>query len=107
LGQRQGCERSNEITAGPALLRQLKLAGCLVTANALARQDPPLAGSTPTVDKGHGRLETRRYWQSGAVAQSQLLSAFGIHPLQLTAWKKQAVATMPENFGARREGCFL
>ncbi len=35
--------------------------------------------------------------------QSQLASEFGIHPLQITAWKKQAVETMPEGFGARRE----
>lgn len=35
--------------------------------------------------------------------QSQLASEFGIHPLQISAWKKQAVETMPENFGARRE----
>lgn len=35
--------------------------------------------------------------------QSQLASEFGIHPLQITAWKRQAVETMPEAFGARRE----
>jgi transposase-like protein len=35
--------------------------------------------------------------------QSQLASQFGIHPLQITAWKKQAVQTMPESFGARRQ----
>lgn len=103
LGQLQVAEKSNEITAVPTLLRQLELAGCLVTADALhcqkaiareitdadadyvlalkgnqgtvhaevraylddalARQDPVLATHT-TVDKGHGRIETRRYWQS-------------------------------------------
>lgn len=103
LGQLQVTEKSNEITVVPALLRQLELAGCIVTADALhcqkniakeiteadadyvlalkgnqgtvhdevrtyladaiARQDPALATLTQ-VDKGHGRLETRRYWQS-------------------------------------------
>lgn len=103
LGQRQVSEKSNEITAVPALLRQLELAGCIVTADALhcqktiareiteadadyvlalkgnqgtvhdevraylddalARQDAALVTLTQ-VDKGHGRLETRRYWQS-------------------------------------------
>lgn len=107
LGQLQVAEKSNEITAVPALLRQLELAGCIVTADALhcpkaiakeiiaadaayvlalkgnqgtvhdevraylddalARQDPALATHTQ-VDKGHGRLETRRCWQSAALA---------------------------------------
>ena len=106
LGQSLVAEKSNEITAVPALLRQLELAGCIVTADALhcqketareiieadadyvlalkgnqgtahgeikaylddavARRDPALATLT-TVDKGHGRLETRRYWQSEAI----------------------------------------
>jgi predicted transposase YbfD/YdcC len=106
LGQLQVAEKSNELTAVPALLRQLELAGCIVTADALhcqktiareileadadyvlalkgnqataheeikaylddavARQAPGLAALT-TVDKGHGRLETRRYWQSEAI----------------------------------------
>ena len=106
LGQLQVAEKSNEITAVPALLRQLELAGCIVTADALhcqktiareiveadadyvlalkgnqataheeiktylddavARSAPELAALT-TVDKGHGRLETRRYWQSEAL----------------------------------------
>jgi predicted transposase YbfD/YdcC len=106
LGQAQVAEKSNEITAVPALLRQLELAGCIVTADALhcqketareileadadyvlalkgnqgtahaeikaylddvvARSAPELAALT-TVDKGHGRLETRRYWQSEAI----------------------------------------
>ena len=103
LGQLQVTEKSNEIKVVPALLRQLELAGCIVTADALhcqktiakeiidadadyvlalkgnqgtvhegvrtclddaiTRQDPALATLTQ-VDKGHGRLETRRYWQS-------------------------------------------
>ena len=106
LGQSLVAGKSNEITAVPALLRQLELAGCIVTADALhcqketareiieadadhvlalkgnqgaahgeiktylddavARMGPGLAALT-TVDKGHGRLETRRYWQSEAI----------------------------------------
>lgn len=34
--------------------------------------------------------------------QSQLASEFGVHPLQITAWKKAAVQSMPEVFGAQR-----
>jgi predicted transposase YbfD/YdcC len=106
LGQLQVAEKSNELTAVPALLRQLELAGCIITADALhcqktiaqeiieadadyvlalkgnqataheeikayldaavARSASELATLT-TVDKGHGRLETRRYWQSEAI----------------------------------------
>lgn len=36
-------------------------------ADAIARQDPELA-TLRQVDKGHGRLERRCYWQSGAVS---------------------------------------
>lgn len=107
LGQLQVTEKSNEITVVPALLRQLELAGCIVTAaalhgqktiakaiteadadyvlalkgnqgtmhdevrayldDAIARRAPALATLTQ-VDKGHGRLETRRYWQSDRLA---------------------------------------
>jgi transposase-like protein len=35
--------------------------------------------------------------------QSQLASEHGIHPLQITAWKKQVVEVLPEVFGTRRE----
>ena len=106
LGQLQVAEKSNELTAVPALLRQLELAGCIVTADALhcqkavareiteadadhvlalkgdhatvhgevraylddaiTRQAPELAALT-TVEKDHGRLEPRRYWQSAAL----------------------------------------
>ena len=38
LGQEQTSEKSNEITAVPLLLRQLELAGCIVTADALNTQ---------------------------------------------------------------------
>lgn len=34
--------------------------------------------------------------------QSQLASEFGIHPLQITQWKKMAVESLPEVFGAQR-----
>lgn len=35
--------------------------------------------------------------------QSQLASEFGIHPLQITQWKKVAVESLPEVFGAQRD----
>jgi predicted transposase YbfD/YdcC len=103
LGQLATEEKSNEITAVPALLRSLELAGCIVTVDALntqkniakeireadadyvlalkgnhpvlsqeiksylddaiVRQDLALA-QWETVEKGHGRIETRRYWAS-------------------------------------------
>jgi transposase-like protein len=34
--------------------------------------------------------------------QAQLASEFGIHPLQITQWKKAAVESLPEAFGAQR-----
>ena len=102
----QVADKSNEITAVPALLRALELGGCVVTADALhcqkntakeikeadadyvlalkgnqgvahqeskdalddaiARADPKLV-TCETLEKGHGRIETRRFWQSGAI----------------------------------------
>ena len=102
----QVADKSNEITAVPALLRVLELTGCMVTADALhcqrntakeikaadadyvlalkgnqgvahqeikealddaiARADPKLA-RLETIEKGHGRIETRRYWQSADI----------------------------------------
>ena len=100
-------EKSNELTAVPALLRQLELAGGIVTADALhcqrtiareiteAGADHVLAlkgnqgtahdevraflddailrkarglATHGTVEKGHGRIETRTYWQSEDIA---------------------------------------
>ena len=34
---------------------------------------------------------------------SELASTFGIHPVQITQWKKQALAEPPEVFGKRRD----
>ena len=34
--------------------------------------------------------------------QSQLASEYGIHPLQITQWKKAAIEAMPTVFGMRR-----
>jgi putative transposase len=34
---------------------------------------------------------------------SELASTFGIHPVQITQWKKQALAELPEVFGKRRD----
>jgi predicted transposase YbfD/YdcC len=103
LGQLKTDDKSNEITAVPALLRALELAGCLVTVDALGCQKDiakeiheadadyllALKGNqgtlhaevkeflddaqargfagvahqfTETVEKDHGRIETRRYW---------------------------------------------
>ena len=103
LGQLQVSAKSNEITAVPALLRALELAGCIVTLDAMGCQKniakeikeadaeyvlalkgnhatvhaevksylddaiqrgSPELGSHATVEKDHGRLEERRYWQS-------------------------------------------
>lgn len=33
--------------------------------------------------------------------QSQLASEHGVHPLQVSAWKKQVVAALPEVFGSK------
>jgi len=114
LGQLKVAEKSNEITAVPALLRVLELAGCIVTVDAMGCQKAiakaiheadadfvlalkgnhelvhaevktflddavARAAATPlpfatatfaareTVEKDHGRHETRRYYQSSAI----------------------------------------
>jgi len=108
LGQWKVADHSNEITAIPALLRALELAGCTVTVDALncqknvtkeiseADADYVLALKAnhgtlhdevttflvdaaardwrdvphqfhQTVEKAHGRLETRRYWITEAI----------------------------------------
>lgn len=114
LGQLKVAEKSNEITAVPALLRVLELAGCIVTVDAMGCQKAiakeiheadadfvlalkgnhelvhaevktflddavARAATTPlpfatatlaaleTVEKDHGRHETRRYYQSSAI----------------------------------------
>lgn len=106
LGQKKVDEKSNEITAIPALLELLKLRGCLVSIDAMGCQTEiakviveqgadyvlALKGNQgnlhedvaqlftsakaekfknvdhqffSTVDKGHGRIETRHYWTMG------------------------------------------
>lgn len=112
LGQVKVDEKSNEITAIPALLRELELAGCIVTIDAMGCQKKiareiveadadyvlALKGNQETVhaevgsylddairrwtrnpdavaeldffettEKDHGRVETRRFWQSDKV----------------------------------------
>jgi predicted transposase YbfD/YdcC len=119
LGQWKVADKSNEITALPALLRVLELSGCIVTVDAMGcqkkiakeiveadadyvlalkgnhetvheevkafldelvreRSAPQPVGAQPskaaatlasyeTVEKDHGRLETRRYYQSAAI----------------------------------------
>ena len=113
LGQLKVADKSNEITALPALLRALELAGCIVTVDAMGtqkkiaqeiieadadyvlalkgnhetvhqevksfleatvaeKQSGPVNPSKAavqlamheTVEKDHGRIETRRYYQS-------------------------------------------
>jgi predicted transposase YbfD/YdcC len=120
LGQMKVADKSNEITAVPALLRVLELSGCIVTVDAMGcqkkiareiveadadyvlalkgnqetvheevktfldetlaeKQGPRLPGAKlslaaatlaawETVEKDHGRLETRRYYQSTHLA---------------------------------------
>lgn len=108
LGQVKTEEKSNEISAIPALLKKLELSGCIVTIDAMGCQRAIvkdiversadyvicLKGNQGTmhdevrqlfdwaqrdnfkelshayyesIDKGHGRIETRRYWTTGEV----------------------------------------
>jgi transposase-like protein len=39
--------------------------------------------------------------------QSQLASEYGVHPLQITQWKKTVLQAMPEIFGLKRERSVL
>lgn len=39
--------------------------------------------------------------------QSQLASELGVHPLQITQWKKVVLQAMPEIFGLKRERSVL
>ena len=34
---------------------------------------------------------------------SELASTFGVHPVQITQWKKQALAELPQVFAKRRD----
>ena len=34
---------------------------------------------------------------------SELASTFGVHPIQIAQWKKQAVTALPEAFAKRRD----
>ncbi len=52
-GQQQTAEKSNEITAVPLLLRQLELAGCIATVDALNTQKT-IAREIREADAGHG-----------------------------------------------------
>jgi predicted transposase YbfD/YdcC len=108
LGQIKADEKSNEITAIPALLRALELGGCIVTMDAMGTQKTiakeihegdaeyvlALKGNhervheevkdffcdarargfkelphdfLETIEKDHGRIETRRYWITGEI----------------------------------------
>jgi predicted transposase YbfD/YdcC len=108
LGQIKTAEKSNEITAIPALLRALELRGCIVTIDAMGTQKTiakeiheadaayvlALKGNhervhaevkdffcdarargfkklphdfLETIEKDHGRIETRRYWITGQI----------------------------------------
>ncbi|ORC26995.1 hypothetical protein B4O97_19100 [Marispirochaeta aestuarii] len=109
LGQKKTAEKSNEITAIPALLELLKIKGCIVTIDAIGCQSEIAAtiqnkkadyvlalkgnqknlhedvkyfyheleekdlaeewlDSHTTVDKDHGRIEIREYYQSDEIA---------------------------------------
>lgn len=109
LGQKKTAEKSNEITAIPALLELLEIKGCIVTIDAIGCQSEIAAtiqnkkadyvfalkgnqknlhedvkyfyhdleekdlgeewlDSHKTVDKDHGRIEIREYYQSDEIA---------------------------------------
>ncbi len=39
----------------------------------------------------------------GVKTQNEIAAEFGIHPIQVTAWKKQLLEGMPSLFGARAD----
>jgi transposase-like protein len=63
------------------------------------------------LDKGvHFRLHSAEFKAKVAVAAlrndrtlSELASAFGVHPVQIAQWKKQAMAALPQIFATRRD----
>jgi len=61
LGQEAVDAKSNELTAIPALLERLAVSG------ALADADEAAVDRHTDVDKGHGRIEERRYRVSAAI----------------------------------------
>ena len=40
----------------------------------------------------------------GHRTMSEMASAFGVHPVQITQWKKRALTALPEAFATRRRG---
>ena len=121
LGQRRVDDRSNEITAIPALLETLALEGCIVTIDAMGYQKRiaqtirdrgadyvlALKGNQPqlseavvetfaveqaeafegceydfhkTVNKNHGRIETRRCWVIGTPEYRRYVDPDGAWP---------------------------
>ena len=61
----------------------------------------------PTVKRRRHRAEFKAKVVLAALredkTQNQLAGEFGVHPLQITHWKRQAVEALPEVFGARAE----
>ena len=57
------------------------------------------------------RQHNAAFKAKGAVAalrgdrtMSEMASAFGVHPVQITQWKKRALTALPEAFATRRRG---
>lgn len=75
LGQRKVDAKSNEITASPQLIKLLELDGCIVPIDAMGCQkqiakqiierNADYVLALKDIDKGHGRIETRRCWTMG------------------------------------------
>ena len=40
----------------------------------------------------------------GDRTMSEMAAAFGVHPVQITQWKKRALTALPEAFATRRRG---
>lgn len=65
---------------------------------------------TQTTGKKSRRRHSAEFKARVAVAalredktQGQLAAEYGVHPLQISAWKKQALETLPGVFGQRAE----